>query len=139
MNDTDKKEMEKIFFKDYGYTPAQMEQVTNFIQEKFGSDDNGENNIAHELQSDLVHVDTAFTSDEDFQYAVTFGMGARKMQNFVNYGNSELSRLELYFILSKDNKLKKKEQLFVANELLNIAKFPFRENTFFAPRAHNKL
>jgi hypothetical protein len=57
------------------------------------------------------------------------------MPNCVTYQDEELSRLELHFILSAKCKFKltDKANYIIAGELQKIAKYPFRENTFFAP------
>lgn len=127
-------ELEKMFYKDYGYTPKQMDKVTGFIKEEFGDGNSQESGwIIHEIKSEYVHVDVDVTGNEDFQYFVTFGMGAREMPNYVTYMEEELSRLELNIMLSLEYKLTDRDKLLIASELQKIAKFPFRENTFFAP------
>lgn len=129
-----REELENMFYKDYGYTPKQMNRVTDFIKEKFGDGNSQEVGwIIHEIKSEYVHVDVDVTGNEDFQYFVTFGMGSREMSDYVTYMEEELSRLELNIMLSIEYKLTDKDKLLIASELQKIAKYPFRENTFFAP------
>ena len=113
------------------YSPAQMDKITNFIKKKFGGE--GEGLICHELKSDNIHVDVGVTSNEDNQHLVTFGMGSMEMCNWAVLGKDELRRLEILFNVSLDYEMTNEEKLLLANELMRIAKYPYRENTFFGP------
>ena len=117
----------------YMYTPEQMDSVTDFIEEKFGSGGKRKGLISHEITSEYIHTDVVVTGNNDYQHFVTSGMGAREMSNWMIIAEEELKRLELFFILSRKYKLSEKDKLILCAELTRITKYPFRNNTFFGP------
>ena len=128
-----RKALEEEFFKDYGYTEKQMQEVMDFIKESFGDEGQEEKYILHELESEYVHTDVVMPEDDDCKYFVTCGMGARKMPNCKVFIDKAYERIELYFSLSKEYKPTLEEVGLLGGELQRISKFPFRENTFFGP------
>ena len=60
-------------------------------------------------------------------------MGVVEMCNWAVLGKDELKRLEILFNVSLDYEMTNEEKLLLANELMSIAKYPYRENTFFGP------
>ena len=113
------------------YSPAQMEKITKFIEKNFGGGNEGW--VCHELTSEGIHVDVLLCANEDNQYLVTFGMGSMEMCNLAVLQDEKLKRLEVLFNVSRDYKMTNEEKLLLANELMQIAKYPSRENTFFGP------
>ena len=126
--------LEKAFYKDYGYTPKQMDKVMEVIGETFGANNlKEENYIAHELESEYVHTDVVITASEDYQYLVTCGMGAREMPNCKAYIGEAYKRIEISLSLSPNYQGTIKEKSIIAQELQRISKYPFRNDTFFGP------
>ena len=80
------------------YTPEQMDDVMDFIEEKFGCGGKRPNDglLSHEVTSEYVHTDVVMTGKEDYQHFVTCGMGAREMSNWMIMAEEELKRLELF-------------------------------------------
>ena len=115
------------------YTSEQIDNVMDFIEEKFGSSGKRKGLISHEITSEYIHTDIAITRNKDYQHFVTCGMGAREMSNWMIMAEEELKRLELFFILSRKYKLSEKDKLILCAELTRITKYPFRNNTFFGP------
>ena len=69
------------------YTPEQMNEIVEFISQKYA----GDGYIAHETNSEYVHTDVNISSDGEMRKFVTFGMGAAKM----NSPFEEFTRVEL--------------------------------------------
>ena len=117
------------------YTPSQMDEVMNFIEEKFGGGGKrtGEGWLVHETKSEYVHTDVVITGNEDYQHIVTCGMGVRQMNNWMIMMDEELKRLEILFVLSPEFKLTEKDRMILSGELTRITKYPFANNTFFGP------
>ena len=107
------------------YNPVQLEQIQNFIYENFGGEEDGL--IAHELTSEYVHTDVQIVAPEGRSRTfVTFGMGAREM----NAPHPDLAHVELVMCASKDLDIYSEDAMKIANELVSLSKFPFRENTW---------
>ena len=105
------------------YSPVQLEQIQNFIYENFGGEEDGL--IAHELTSEYVHTDVQIVAPEGRSRTfVTFGMGAREM----NGPHPDLCHVELVMCTSKDLDIYSEDAMKIANELVSLSKFPFREN-----------
>ena len=97
--------------------------------EKFIADNIGKiETIAHEIVSEYVHSDVAIVNDEDESTFVTFGVGAREM----NAPEGMYKRFEISMSASKDT-LTYKQTFLIANELIKISKFPFKNNTWLGP------
>lgn len=128
------KQIEELFFKDYGYTPKQMDEVMDVIHEIFGGKvANEECYIVHELESEYVHTDVVVTANEDYKFLVTCGMGAREMPNCMVFIDKALNRIETYISLSPDYNISNEDICDIASELQRISKYPFENDTFFGP------
>lgn len=115
------------------YSDKQMEQVMEFIREEFGYDAI-DGYLIHEITSEYVHTDVLMTQNDNYTHLVTCGMGAREMcQWAIDADCEELRRLELVFCLPPDKKWTEHEIKVLSGELVRLSKFPFREDTFFAP------
>lgn len=110
------------------YTPEQMDQVLEFINQSFGNGEEGL--VGHEIESEYVHTDVAVvTTDEGCRCFATFGMGAREMNSPI----VDLARAELMMFASPDMELTDQEALAVASELQWLSKIPFRNDTWLGP------
>ena len=105
---------------DYEYS----NEFEGFIEENIGKTEN----IVHEIVSEYVHTDVAIVNDEDETTFVTFGVGARE----TNAPEGMYKRFEISMSASKDT-LTDKQTFLIANELVKISKFPFRNNTWLGP------
>lgn len=106
------------------YTPKQMDEIQEFIEENFGEIEY----IAHEIESTYVHTDTAIVKDfEGAGAVITFGMGAKKSYSPLE----EFKHTELIAYVSPDFDFKSKKGLIFANEISGLTKVPFRDNTWF--------
>jgi hypothetical protein len=105
---------------DYEYS----NEFEGFIEDNIGKIEN----IVHEIVSEYVHSDVAIVHDEDETTFVTFGVGAREM----NAPEGMYKRFEISMSASKDT-LTDKQTFLIANELIKISKFPFRNNTWLGP------
>lgn len=104
------------------YSTKQMEEIENFITEKFGES----SMIAHEIESEYVHTDTMIVTAENGGKAfVTFGMGAREMES--PFG---AKRCELVMFSGENFDIQSDEFHIIATEITRISKFPFREDTW---------
>ena len=128
-----RKALEEEFFRDYGYTEKQMQEVMDFIKESFGDEGQEEKYILHELESEYVHTDVVMPEGEDYNFFVSCGMGARVMPNCKVFIDKAYERIELYFSLSKEYKPTLEEVGLLGGELQGISKYPFRNNTFLGP------
>ena len=99
-------------------------EFEGFIEDNIGKIEN----IVHEIVSEYVHSDVAIVNDEDETTFVTFGVGAREM----NAPEGMYKRFEISMSASKDT-LTDKQTFLIANELVKISKFPFRNNTWLGP------
>ena len=109
------------------YSARQMEEIENFITDKFGDSAY----IAHEAESEYIHTDTMIvTTENGGQAFVTFGMGARKMDT--PFGEK---RCELVMLTGESFDIQSDEWPIIALELTSISKFPFREDTWIG-RGH---
>lgn len=110
------------------YTPEQMDQVLEFINQSFGNGEEGL--VGHEIESEYVHTDVAVvTTDEGCRCFATFGMGAREMNSpFPN-----LARAELVMFATEDMKVTGEEALVIASELQGMSKLPFENDTWLGP------
>ena len=101
------------------YTPEQMDDVMDFIEEKFGCGGKRKRSgrVSHEITSEYIHTDVAITRNKDYQHFVTCGMGAREMSDWMIMAEEELKRLELFFILSRKYKLSEKDKLILSKEI----------------------
>ena len=99
-------------------------EFENFITDNIGEIEN----IFHEIVSEYVHTDVAVVNDEDEKTFVTFGVGAREM----DAPEGMYKRFELAMSASKET-LTDKQTLLIANELVKISKFPFRNKTWLGP------
>ena len=100
------------------------EEFEKFIADNIGKIDS----IVHEIVSEYVHSDVAIVNDEDETTLVTFGVGAREM----DAPKGMYKRFEICMSASKDT-LTDKQTILIANELMNISKVPFRNNTWLGP------
>ncbi len=105
---------------DYEYS----NKFENFIADNIGEIED----IAHEIVSEYVHSDVAIVNEEDETTFVTFGVGAREM----DAPEGMYKRFEISMSASKD-KLTDKQTFLIANELVKISKFPFRNKTWLGP------
>ena len=99
-------------------------EFENFITDNIGEIEN----IVHEIVSEYVHTDVAIVHDEDETTFVTFGVGAREM----DAPEGMYKRFEIAMSASKET-LTDKQILLIANELVKISKFPFRNKTWLGP------
>ena len=107
------------------YTPEQMEEIMEFIAEKY----EGDGYIAHETESEYVHTDVYIAEDEenDMRDFITFGMGAAKMDAPIEI----FERMELAMHTSLDTSLESKKGREALSFLVGLSKYPFRNNTWF--------
>ena len=119
----------------YQYTPSQMDDVMDFIEEKFGGGGKrlADGLLTHEITSEYVHTDVVITGNDDYQHIVTCGMGARQMNDWMIMMDEELKRIEILFVLSPEYNLSIEDNMLLCNELTRITKYPFRENSYFGP------
>ena len=91
----------------YQYTPSQMDDVMDFIEEKFGGGGKrlADGLLTHEITSEYVHTDVVITGNDDYQHIVTCGLGARQMNDWMIMMDEELKRIEILFVLSPEYKL----------------------------------
>ena len=89
------------------YTPSQMDDVMDFIEEKFGCRGKRPAGgvLTHEITSEYIHTDVVITGNEDNQHIVSCGMGARQMSDWMIMMDEELKRIEILFVLSPEYKL----------------------------------
>lgn len=99
-------------------------EFENFITDNIGKIEN----IIHEIVSEYVHTDVAIVHDEEETTFVTFGVGAREM----DAPEGMYKKIEMAMSASKDT-LTDKQTLLIANELVKISKFPFRNKTWLGP------
>ena len=99
------------------YTPEQMEEIIEFIEENYG---NGEF-IAHEVESEFVHTDVNISDDRETKSLVTFGMGAGRM----NAPVEPFERIELVMNATCDVDI-----IVPLGELVRLSKYPFRNDTW---------
>lgn len=110
------------------YTPEQLMEIENYITDNFGS--NETDYIAHEIESNYVHTDILIIDNpKDLKVITSIGMGARQM----NVPNDSFQNIEIMGFASKKLKLKSKEELILANEIIRLTKLPFSNNTWFGP------
>ena len=107
------------------YTPEQMEEIIEFIEEKY----EGDGYIAHETESEYVHTDVYISEDEenDMRDFFTFGMGAAKTDAPIEI----FERMELIMHTSLDTSLESKNGREALSFLVGLSKYPFRNNTWF--------
>ncbi|MBR6603713.1 MAG: suppressor of fused domain protein [Clostridia bacterium] len=104
---------------------SQMDEITRFISEKFGDD---EGHILHELYSDYVHTDAIILKNKTGGHTiVTFGMSSCGIKSPIDYYN----HIELVIEASGRFDMKSKNGMLIANELVGLTKYPFRNNTWF--------
>ena len=99
-------------------------EFENFITDNIGEIEN----IVHEIVSEYVHTDVAIVHDEEETTFVTFGVGAREM----DAPEGMYKKFEMAMSASKET-LTDKQTLLIANELVKISKFPFRNKTWLGP------
>lgn len=105
---------------DYEYS----NEIEHFITDNIGAIEN----VVHEIVSEYVHADVAIINDEDETTFVTFGAGAKEM----NAPEGMYKRFEISMSASKDT-LTDKQTFLIANELIKISKFPFKNKTWLGP------
>lgn len=110
------------------YTPEQLMEIENYIATNFGS--NETDYIAHEIESKYVHTDILIIDNpKDLKVITSIGMGARQMVA----PNDSFQNIEIIGFASKKLKLKSKEELILANEIIRLTKLPFSNNACFGP------
>lgn len=110
------------------YTPEQLMEIENYIATNFGS--NATDYVAHEIESKYVHTDILIIDNpKDLKVITSIGMGARRM----DAPNDSFKNIEIMGFTSKKLKLKSKEELLLANEIIRLTKLPFSNNTWFGP------
>lgn len=108
------------------YPEEEREELCEFIEKKFGPDCRF---ISHELDSEYVHTDVQLlTSENGNREFVTSGMGARPMNS-----PTDFERTELVMSSSTVPDTTASESYLICNELRNLSKFPFRNDTWFGP------
>ncbi len=107
----------------YTYTPKQMKEIVDFISEHY----EGGGYVAHETESEYVHTDMYISEDDEMKDFITFGMGAAKMKAPIE----ELERIELVMHSSLDTELTSQEGRELLCGLVDLSKYPFRNNTWF--------
>ena len=105
---------------DYEYS----NEFESFIVDNFGEIEN----VAHEIVFEHVHSDVAIVNDEDETTFITFGVGAREM----DAPEGMYKRFEISMSASRDT-LTDKQTFLIANELMKISKFPFKNKTWLGP------
>ncbi len=110
------------------YTPEQLMEIENYIATNFGS--NATDYVAHEIESKYVHTDILIIDNpKDLKVITSIGMGARRM----DAPNDSFQNIEIMGFASKKLKLKSKDELLLANEIIRLTKLPFSNNTWFGP------
>ena len=105
------------------YTPEQMNEIVEFISQKYA----GDGYIAHETNSEYVHTDVNISADGEMRKFVTFGMGAAKM----NSPFEEFTRVELVMSSSLDTDITSRTGRDLLSGLIDLSKYPFRNDTWF--------
>ena len=105
------------------YTPEQMNEIVEFISQKY----EGDGYIAHETNSEYVHTDVNISADGEMRKFVTFGMGAAKM----NSPFEEFTRIELVMSSSLDTDVTSRNGCELLSGLIDLSKYPFRNDTWF--------
>ncbi len=108
----------------YEYTEEQFLALENFIGDNLGS---RYDYIVHEIESEYIHTDIfvvkSRVGDKSF---ITCGMGSAEMS-----APNSFKRCELKMSLSGKFALGSNQSFILANELVRLSKFPFREDTWF--------
>lgn len=105
------------------YRTHNQNEIEKFISTNFNC---AEGNVFHEITSEYVHSDViAITPENDQCTFITMGMGARKMNS-----PTETQRCELIMHASKGLSISGEKSRIIANELIRISKFPFRNDTW---------
>ena len=102
------------------YTPEQMDEIVEFLDENFGKTEY----VAHEIKSDYVHTDVHLSSNDEMRNFVTFGMGARTMDSPASCPD----RIELVMHSSTAEDINDHALLQC---LVSLSKYPFRNDTWF--------
>ncbi len=105
------------------YTTQQQNELTDSIESFCEAKDSF---IFHEVTSEYVHTDTlAMTSEDGSCSFATFGMSAKKQ-------DTPLTPFEHIEILAFADKMDicSEDAHTIANELVHISKYPFRENSW---------
>lgn len=107
------------------YTPEQMDEILEFIAEHY--EDGGY--IAHETESEYVHTDVYIAENKErgMRDFITFGMGAAEMDAPFDVFN----RMELAMHTSLDTEVKSRKGVEALSCLVDLSKYPFRNNTWF--------
>lgn len=113
------------------YTPEQMEEIIEFIAKNY----EGGGYIAHETESDYVHTDVYIAEDEEngMRDFITFGMGAALMDVPIDAPLWVYERIELAMHTSLNSGVTSREGSEALSFLVNLSKYPFRNNTWFGP------
>ena len=108
------------------YSEQDLKIVESSIEKYFGSYPN----VFHEIVSETVHLDIAIiepTEDRDYYTLVTFGAGAKEMNNHPAYNRIELMiHLPSYWNVQSDIE----EWYWPIRTLKVLARFPFDNDTW---------
>lgn len=115
----------------YAYTSAGLEQLGEFITERYGEFDN----VFHEIYSPDIHLDVAVVPPNgkgNYYKLITMGMGAYKMNVPAELKDYALERAELVMYLPADWNLQsdKPEDYWPVRELKNAARLPVSCDTW---------
>ncbi len=108
------------------YWDEDLTKISKYIEKHFGKCDY----VIHERSSKYIHTDifvTAPTQEKAFYTLVTVGMGSQKMFS----PSPETDNIELVAYLSKEIDLNSEQGKYILQELVNLTKYPFRNETWF--------
>ena len=106
------------------YNEQQYSELEEYIQSVCGK---SVDRIFHEIQSKYIHTDVyVIESPEDIRTYITVGMSCKDMNSLDN----SFKNIELMCFSTSDFDISGEDSLCIANELVSISKYPFRENTW---------
>lgn len=83
--------------------------------------------VFHEIESEYIHTDVYVAeSSEDLRTYMTVGMSCKDL----NPPDDTFKNIELMCFTSTDFEISSDDSALIANELVAISKYPFRENTW---------